>query len=93
MCDRFVYIPQYAGATASLNVHVSCAIIMSAFAHFAGFAEQAREGEKFVVDMENRSGKSAFENPDAELAREIAEKRAQRAAKKMKTSDAVSDKG
>ena len=33
MCDFFVYIPQYGGGTASLNVTVAASIVLQ---HFAG---------------------------------------------------------
>jgi hypothetical protein len=32
ICDDFVYIPQYGGGTASLNVTVAASIIMQSFA-------------------------------------------------------------
>ncbi|TMW68012.1 hypothetical protein Poli38472_007684 [Pythium oligandrum] len=36
ICDGFVYIPQYGGGTASLNVTVAASIIMQSFALWAG---------------------------------------------------------
>ncbi len=48
VCDKYVYIPQYSGGTASLNVTVAASIVMFSFASQAGFAEQPFEGHKFV---------------------------------------------
>ncbi|DBA00238.1 TPA: hypothetical protein N0F65_007882 [Lagenidium giganteum] len=36
VCDDFIYIPQYGGGTASLNVSVAASIIMQTFAVWAG---------------------------------------------------------
>ena len=36
MCDFFVYIPQYGGGTASLNVTVAASIVLH---HFGGMRE------------------------------------------------------
>ena len=49
LCDRFVYIPQYAEGTASLNVTTAAAITLHHFGVWAGFAEAARSGYKFNV--------------------------------------------
>ncbi|KAL0367644.1 UNVERIFIED_CONTAM: putative tRNA/rRNA methyltransferase YsgA [Sesamum radiatum] len=46
ICDFFVYIPQYGGGTASLNVTVAASIVLH---HFGGFSERTREGNKFLV--------------------------------------------
>ncbi|PPS19977.1 hypothetical protein GOBAR_AA00610 [Gossypium barbadense] len=46
ICDFFVYIPQYGGGTASLNVTVAASIVLH---HFGGFSERIRDGNKFVV--------------------------------------------
>lgn len=35
ICDDFVYIPQYGGGTASLNVTVAASIILQSFALWA----------------------------------------------------------
>ena len=35
ICDGFLYIPQYGGGTASLNVTVAASIIMHSFAVWA----------------------------------------------------------
>ncbi|KAF0709021.1 hypothetical protein AaE_013010 [Aphanomyces astaci] len=42
ICDRFVYIPQYGGGTASLNVTVATSIVMHAFALWADDYSTAR---------------------------------------------------
>ncbi|CAL4910407.1 unnamed protein product [Urochloa decumbens] len=49
ICDFFVYIPQYGGGTASLNVTVAASIVLHHFAVWAGFPERGREGNKFIV--------------------------------------------
>ncbi|KAL3828843.1 hypothetical protein ACJIZ3_017645 [Penstemon smallii] len=49
ICDFFIYIPQYGGGTASLNVTVAASIVLHHFAVWAGFPERTREGNKFVV--------------------------------------------
>lgn len=49
ICDKFVYISQYANGTASLNVTVAMSIILHNFAVWAKYEERAREGEKYVV--------------------------------------------
>ena len=42
-CDHLVYIPQYSGATASLNVNAACAIVLHHFAEWSGMAESPRD--------------------------------------------------
>ncbi|XLU98601.1 hypothetical protein S245_012941, partial [Arachis hypogaea] len=49
ICDFFVYIPQYGGGIASLNVTVAASIILHHFGVWAGFGERSRDGNKFVV--------------------------------------------
>lgn len=49
ICDFFVYIPQYGGGTASLNVTVAASIILHHFGVWAGFPERNRDGNKFLV--------------------------------------------
>ncbi|XP_078436310.1 tRNA/rRNA methyltransferase (SpoU) family protein [Wolffia australiana] len=49
ICDFFVYIPQYGGGTASLNVTVAASIVLHHFGVWAGFAERKREGNKFSL--------------------------------------------
>ena len=48
ICDDFVYVRQYSGRTASLNVAVCGGIVFHRFATFCGFEENKFEGEKFV---------------------------------------------
>ncbi|CAM9810074.1 unnamed protein product, partial [Heterosigma akashiwo] len=43
MCDRFIYISQYGGGTASLNVAVASSIIMQ---RFAVWAQQQKKKEE-----------------------------------------------
>ena len=50
ICDRFVYLPQYGGGTASMNVTVATSISLHYFAAWSGMAERERQGEKFVLD-------------------------------------------
>ncbi|WVZ96207.1 hypothetical protein U9M48_041874 [Paspalum notatum var. saurae] len=57
ICDFFVYIPQYGGGTASLNVTVAASIVLHHFGVWAGFPERGREGNKFVV-AERPQGRS-----------------------------------
>ena len=49
-CDKFLYIPQYGGGTASLNVAVAGSIIFQKFSELAAYQEWEREKEKFVVE-------------------------------------------
>ena len=49
VCDHFVYIPQFGDGTASLNVTVAASIVFHHFAEWAGYAERARQGYKYVV--------------------------------------------
>ncbi|KAL9410433.1 hypothetical protein AB3S75_044236 [Citrus x aurantiifolia] len=49
ICDFFVYIPQYGGGTASLNVTVAASIVLHHFGVWAGFSERMRDGNKYVV--------------------------------------------
>lgn len=49
ICDFFVYIPQYGGGTASLNVTIAASIVLHHFGVWAGFTERIRDGNKFVV--------------------------------------------
>lgn len=51
LCDRLVYVPQFAPATASLNVNAATAVVLSWYAAAAGYAEERRSGNKYdVVD-------------------------------------------
>uniref|UniRef100_A0A0D9WCL2 RING-type domain-containing protein n=1 Tax=Leersia perrieri TaxID=77586 RepID=A0A0D9WCL2_9ORYZ len=55
ICDFFVYIPQYGGGTASLNVTVAASIVLHHFGVWAGFPERGREGNKFLVAEKPKS--------------------------------------
>ena len=85
---RFVYIPQFSGATASLNVCVAGAIVLHHFAVGAGLAEQGREGGKFLVDQ-GRSKMDRWLNPTEEERGEIESKRMARM--KAEGSDVLSE--
>ena len=76
-CDSFVYIPQYSGATASLNVATATGIVFHHYALWAGKPQQAREGFKFVVDEF-----PTYLNPTQEMLREADEKREERRRKR-----------
>ena len=85
-CDSFVYVPQYSGATASLNVFIAGSIVMHHFAVWAGFSERQRSGQKFVTE-DGRGSLERFQNPTEWEKTEIERKRADRAEKKLKVSD------
>ncbi|KAK4266451.1 hypothetical protein QN277_027370 [Acacia crassicarpa] len=70
ICDFFVYIPQYGGGTASLNVTVAASIVLH---HFGGFAERFRDGNKFIVA--EKPMKQGRRNYCAETEETIAEER------------------
>ena len=48
ICDEFMYIPQYGGGTASLNVTVAASIIMQTFALWAQYPKTPIVGSHFV---------------------------------------------
>jgi tRNA G18 (ribose-2'-O)-methylase SpoU len=73
-CDSFVYIPQYSGATASLNVATATGIVFHHFALWAQKPVQRREGYKFVVD----APPSYHLNPTEDMLAEAEVKREQR---------------
>ena len=51
LCDKLVYVPQFAAATASLNVNAATAVVLSWYATAAGYVEERRSGNKYdVVD-------------------------------------------
>ncbi|EAY96503.1 hypothetical protein OsI_18405 [Oryza sativa Indica Group] len=50
ICDFFVYIPQYGGGTASLNVTVAASIVLHHFGGKSGLAFQ-NEGEKVINSL------------------------------------------
>ncbi|XP_020114452.1 uncharacterized protein LOC109728449 [Ananas comosus] len=76
ICDFFVYIPQYGGGTASLNVTVAASIVLHHFGVWAGFPERVREGNKFVVA--EKPSKQARRNYCAESIEAIVEERKHR---------------
>ncbi|XP_054807018.1 uncharacterized protein LOC129309456 [Prosopis cineraria] len=73
ICDFFVYIPQYGGGTASLNVTVAASIVLHHFGVWAGFAERSRDGNKFIVA--EKPIKQGRRNYCAETEDSIAEER------------------
>ncbi|PON80235.1 tRNA/rRNA methyltransferase [Parasponia andersonii] len=61
ICDFFVYIPQYGGGTASLNVTVAASIVLHHFGVWAGFPERTRDGNKFIVaEKPEKQGKRNY---------------------------------
>lgn len=85
-CDKVVYIPQYGNGTSSLNVSVSCAIILHHFAVWADYPEVGISGKKFVLNK-CATKLERYLNPSDDLLRQISEKRAQRAAAKLASPD------
>ena len=83
-CDSFVFIPQYSGATASLNVATATGIVFHHFALWAGKKEQQREGFKFVVEEP-----PSYLNPTAEMMEEAEAKREERRRKREEDSVSV----
>ena len=51
ICDDFVYIPQYGGGTASLNVTVAASIILQSFALWAKLPPAVVDVEEEVVKV------------------------------------------
>ncbi len=83
-CDSFVYIPQYSGATASLNVATATGIVFHHFGLWAGKTPQPRTGHKFVVEQPP----SYHLNPTDEMVLEAEEKRRKRQeARESETGD------
>jgi len=80
-CDFFVYIPQHSGGTASLNVAIAGSIVLHHFAVWARLPEQARAGEKYVLDK-RRGAMDRYTDPTEFEQAEIERKRAERAAKR-----------
>lgn len=80
LCDEIIYIPQYGNGTSSLNVSVSCAIILHNYAVWANYEETKIDNKKFVIEK----CKSKLENylcPTEMLQKEIELKRIQRSEK------------
>ena len=84
-CDSLVYIPQYSGATASLNVATATGIVFHHFALWAAKPQQPRQGFKFIVDEP-----PSHLNPTEEMLREAEEKREARRLKR-EAADIASD--
>lgn len=76
ICDFFVYIPQYGGGTASLNVTVAASIVLHHFGVWAGFSERTRDGNKYVVA--ERSARQVRQSFCAEKPESIIEMRRSR---------------
>ncbi|KAL8486310.1 hypothetical protein ACS0TY_023132 [Phlomoides rotata] len=76
ICDFFVYIPQYGGGTASLNVTVAASIVLHQFGVWAGFSERSREGNKFLVT--EKPANQMRRKYCTETAESIAEERKER---------------
>lgn len=76
-CDSFVYVPQYSGATASLNVATATGIVFHHFALWSKKTEQPIDGFKFVVDAA-----PSFLNPSSEMLLEAEAKREERRLKR-----------
>ncbi|CAI2379014.1 unnamed protein product [Moneuplotes crassus] len=73
VCDQFVYIGQYTGKTASLNVACAGSIILHSFAVWANFQEHTRVGYKYEedqVDGNSHSNIRSVLNHDADQVRE-----------------------
>ncbi|VWU51821.1 RNA methyltransferase, putative [Hepatocystis sp. ex Piliocolobus tephrosceles] len=81
LCDKIIYIPQYGNGTASLNVAVSCAIILQKFAEWANYRQVEIEGNKFFI--KKSEGKlHKYLNASDDLKHEINNKRIMRLEKK-----------
>ncbi|ANQ06965.1 SpoU rRNA Methylase [Plasmodium coatneyi] len=85
-CDKIIYIPQYGNGTCSLNVSVSCAIILQHFAVWANYPEMEISGKKFVLNK-CASKLEQYLNPSDDMLRQINEKRKGRAAAKGASPD------
>ena len=83
-CDSFVFIPQYTGATASLNVATAAGIVFHHFARWAGMQEQKRSGYKFIVDSP-----PSHLNPTEEMLAEAEAKREERRRKRESASSEI----
>lgn len=81
MCDQIIYIPQYGNGIASLNVSVSCAIILQSFAVWSDYIEVDIKGNKFII-QERENKLNTYLNPSEELIKEINDKRTTREIKK-----------
>ncbi|KAH8934138.1 hypothetical protein BDL97_18G067500 [Sphagnum fallax] len=94
ICDFFIYIPQYGAGTGSLNVTVAASIVLHHFAVWAGFPEQQREGQKYVVA--ERPVRRGPRNICADTPAEVANQRRQNvefAREDWLLSEAIDDTG
>lgn len=80
-CDKVIYIPQYGNGTSSLNVSVSCSIILHNFAVWASYKETKIQGKKFII-KESKSKLNQYLNPSDDFLEEIHQKRFNRMKKK-----------
>lgn len=72
ICDQFVYIEQYTGKTASLNVAVAGSIILHQFAVWAGFKPWNVVGEKFdAVELNSKGAVPEFVKKAAEEEKKL----------------------
>ncbi|CRG99169.1 RNA methyltransferase, putative [Plasmodium relictum] len=79
-CDKIIYIPQYGNGTSSLNVSISCSIILHNFAIWANYKEIEIKNKKFII----QKCKSKLDNylyPSDDLLKEINSKRLMRSEK------------
>ncbi|SOV77291.1 RNA methyltransferase, putative [Plasmodium sp. gorilla clade G3] len=81
MCDKIIYIPQYGKGTASLNVSVSCAIILQNFAVWANYEQVEIKNKKFIV-QKKMSKLQKYLNPTDDMLKQIHFKRSLRSQKK-----------
>ncbi|SBS81627.1 RNA methyltransferase, putative [Plasmodium ovale curtisi] len=86
LCDKVIYIPQYGNGTASLNVSVSCAIILHNFAVWANYDQIQIDKKKFVVHK-CESKLDRYLNPSDKVLTEIYNKRVARREKRQETAD------
>ncbi|SBT71849.1 RNA methyltransferase, putative [Plasmodium malariae] len=86
LCDKIIYIPQYGNGTASLNVSVSCSIILHNFAVWANYKELKVKDKKFIFEK-CKSKLDRYLHPSDHLLKEINDKRSTRAEKKKKNNN------
>lgn len=65
-CDRLVYVPQY-GEAVSCNVNVAGGVVLSHFAHWAGFVAKPIVGRKFRKPTD-ANGQDRVETPGSRSA-------------------------
>ncbi|CRG97321.1 RNA methyltransferase, putative [Plasmodium gallinaceum] len=81
LCDKIIYIPQYGNGTSSLNVSISCSIILHNFAIWANYKEIEIENKKFII-QKNKNKLDNYLHPSDDLLKEINNKRLMRSEKK-----------